>query len=200
VRWLYLLVRSSYRKLFLYILLIFILLAGSATAIYFYTLNRYSNQIADLLEMFVTEQLQEEKNIEQNKKAADTGAPKEPEQPAPLPPPTPPLEQSQTTPLPPPTPPLEQSQTTTDTGLPISEGLDELDEKASQFQNIDIKDQLFTLQIVSRFSTGELKELFRLYNEGGDSWALLEGELKKKISPDEMVRVKEIVVKYKEML
>lgn len=177
-------VRSSYRKLFLYIFLIFILLAGSATAIYFYTLNRYSNQIADLLDMFIAEELQEEKNIQQNKETADTGAPKEPEQPAPLPP----------------TPPPEQSQATTDTGLPIPEGLDELEEKASQFQNIDIKDQLFTLQIVSRFSSGELKELFRLYNEGGDSWALLEGKLKNKISPDEMVRVKEIAVKYKEML
>ncbi|RJX24824.1 MAG: hypothetical protein C4554_08105 [Dethiobacter sp.] len=186
-----------HRKFFICLALVLFLFAGSVAGLYFYTLNRYSHQLAGLLDFLLAEELPGKttpgENIAGDQKpsthenrgdnsVAQEFAGTEKKETAPFSEVPAPIQRQ---------PLLEE--------IPLDE-FEELKTKVPLIRKVEIKDQLFTLQMVKKFSTGELKEMMRLFSEGGSSLKLLQKKLEEKINPEEMNKVREIARKYQGLL
>jgi len=193
----------NFRKFFFYTGLIALILAALAVGSYFYLLNHYIGTIDNLMDILSAETMKGElpenegkagnlnEAAENNFNGAASG-----------------LET-----------PEENATENTSTGnnnntgndpaasgslmekTPKGKTLNELEEKYSPaLKNLELQDQLFTMQMLRKFSAGELQEMYRLYADGNKSRGELLKKLREKFTPEELQRIKEVYQKYKGLL
>lgn len=186
------------RKFFFYTGLITLILAALAVGSYYYLLNNYIGEIANLMDILSAEKM-EEGVLENQEKASNPNEAEENNNNEA----TPSLE----------TPEKNTTGENTSTGnnpgasgtliekTPKEKTLNELEEKyAPALKNLELKDQLFTMQMLRKFSAGELQEMYRLYADGNKSRGELLKKLKEKFTPEELQRIKEVFQKNKGFL
>ena len=75
-----------------------------------------------------------------------------------------------------------------------------VDKYMTVFKKTDLKDQLFTIQMIRKFSASELRDIYQLYSGGKKSRGELLTKLKAKISPEELQHIKEVFQRNKDLL
>lgn len=195
------------RKIFFYTGLIVLILAAVTVGGYHYMLNRYAGEMDKLIDILLTEMQEGESQNEQGKEnTSNTEEDKDNTGVTSSKTPGKNTGQNESS---------EAGASTSSTGTVSdhgasgpakentsnSEKLKELEEKYTPaLKNIELKDQLFTVQMLKKFSATELQEMYRLYTAGGKSRSELLKKMQEKITPEEMQRIKEIFQKNKGLL
>lgn len=175
----------KFRKFYLYGGLSLLILAALAVGGYYYTLNRYAKEMDKLMDIFLAEMFiedapqEQEAGKENNSASVQNNQNNDPS--------------SRTTDSDP------QPSTSTEKSEELKE-LEELEEKLSPaFKDLELKDQLFILQLLRKFSVDELQEMYRLYSAGGQSRRELLKRIEQKFTPEELQHIKELFLKNKDL-
>ncbi len=181
----------KFGKLFYYAGFSILILAVVVVGGYYYTLNRYAKDMDKLMDIFLTEMQAEESPQEQNiGKENDSNG-------------TESGQNSDSFSVDNENDPTAEDPTKEKTTTPAEKNreLQELEDKYTPvFQNIDLKDQLFLVQLLRKFSVDELQEMYHLYSAGGKSKEELLIIMEQKFTEEELQRIKEIFQKNKDLL
>ncbi|MDO9574469.1 MAG: hypothetical protein Q7I94_05685 [Candidatus Contubernalis sp.] len=202
--------KKSLRKASLYLgpllLISFIFLYG----VYQYTIDKCSQEIDELLETLIAEEdlqkiIQEHKNdfFSEERVSQERTKNKDTEPDA-----VPPLNEISSSKedaldLPPKTLPINSSTESKneepEKNEPVPEELPKEESALSNqsiFKSMTLKEQVYVINLMNRFSIGEIMEMFGLYKKGGSAWKELKGRLMERLTEEEITKVKELYEKY----